>query len=292
MAIQFPESELILQKDGSIYHLGLRPDELAPTIITVGDPDRVNSVSKHFDEIIVKKQHREFITHTGRIGNLPISVISTGIGTDNIDIVFNEMDALLNIDFSTRTTKPILTSATIIRIGTTGSLREDLPVDSIVKSAFAIGLDNLMHFYKRESTAEIESILDSFKASVPHLPIIPYYAEADEDLLEKIGPDWRRGITLTCPGFYAPQGRILRYEATVADILSKAGNWQIHDLQVTNFEMETAGIYGLASLLRHKALSISAVVANRVRKEFSKNANKTVNDLIIKTLDQVIKHKQ
>lgn len=292
MAIQFPESELILQKDGSIYHLGLRPDELASTIITVGDPDRVNSVSKHFDEIRVKKQHREFITHTGRIGNLPISVISTGIGTDNIDIVFNEMDALLNIDFSTRSAKPMLTSATIIRIGTTGSLREDLPVDSIVKSAFAIGLDNLMHFYKREITSEIESILDSFKASVPNLPISPYHAAADKDLLERIGPDWRQGITLTCPGFYAPQGRILRYEATIDDILGKAGNWEIHDQQVTNFEMETAGIYGLSSLLGHKALSISAVVANRVRKEFSQNANKTVNDLIIKTLDQVIKIKQ
>lgn len=288
MAIQFPESELILQKDGSIYHLGLRPDELAPTIITVGDPSRVQSVSKHFDEIHVVRQHREFITHTGRIGNIPVSVVSTGIGTDNIDIVFNELDALLNIDFKTRTTKPKLTSARIIRIGTTGSLRADLAVDSIVKSAFAIGLDNLMHFYKRENTAKINQILASFQAAVPKLPVIPYYAEADAHLLRNIGADWRMGITLTCPGFYAPQGRILRYEATVDDILSQAGNWHSEDLEVTNFEMETAGIYGLSSLLRHRALSISAVVANRVKKQFSQNAAKTVNDLIVNVLDQLV----
>ncbi len=287
MALQFPESELILHKDGSIYHLGLRPEELATTIITVGDPARVDSVSKHFDEISIKRQHREFKTHTGRIGKLPISVVSTGIGTDNIDIVFNELDALLNIDFDTRTTKSQLTSARIIRIGTTGSLREDLPVDSIVKSAFAIGLDNLMHFYKRDSSSKIDQILAEFKNAVPKLPILPYYAEADADLLLTIGPDWKQGITLTCPGFYAPQGRILRYEASVEDILSQAGNWNYHDLHVTNFEMETAGIYGLSSLLGHRALSISAVVANRIKKEFSRDAEKVVKDLILNTLDQI-----
>ncbi|MBK7427905.1 MAG: nucleoside phosphorylase [Saprospiraceae bacterium] len=287
MALQFPESELILHKDGSVYHLGLRPEELANTIITVGDPARVNSVSKHFDEISVIKQHREFITHTGRIGNLPISVVSTGIGTDNIDIVLNELDALLNIDFETRMTKSKLTSARIIRIGTTGSLREDLPVDSIVKSAFAIGLDNLLHFYQRESTAKIDMLLKEFKAAVPKLPVMPYYSEADPELLENIGPEWRKGITLTCPGFYAPQGRILRYEATVDDILGQAGKWNYHDLEATNFEMETAGIYGLASLLGHKALSVSAVVANRIKQEFSKNAAKVVNDLISNVLDQI-----
>jgi uridine phosphorylase len=289
MALQFPESELILHKDGSVYHLGLRPEELATTIITVGDPARVNSVSKHFDEINIKRQHREFITHTGRIGNLPISVVSTGIGTDNIDIVFNELDALLNIDFATRMTKTRLTSARIIRIGTTGSLREDLPIDSIVKSAFAIGLDNLMHFYKRESTTKFDQILNEFKAAVPQMPVIPYVAEADSELLESIGRDWRKGITITCPGFYAPQGRILRYEATVDDILGQAGNWNSHDLQVTNFEMETAGIYGLSSLLQHRALSVSAVVANRIKKEFSKNPSRVVNDLITNVLDQILR---
>jgi uridine phosphorylase len=220
------ESELILNKRGAIYHLNVRPEELAATIITVGDPGRVKAVSKHFDAVEYESEHREFITHTGRIGNKRLSVVSTGIGPDNIDIVINELDALVNIDFETRMIKSQLSHLNIIRLGTSGSLQEDIPVDS-----------------------------------------------------------YHHGISVTCPGFYGPQGRVLRLGLTNPDLIDRLTQFSFGPHRITNFEMETSAIYGLGKLLGHQCLSISAIVANRIKKEFSKNAEAAVDTMIKKSLE-------
>lgn len=281
------ESELIINQRGAIYHLNLRPEELASTIITVGDPDRVSEVSKHFDHGEGKFQHREFVTHTGRIGQKRISVVSTGIGTDNIDIVLNELDALVNIDFNTRTIQPTHTSLTIIRVGTSGSLQANIPADSFVASTHGLGIDNLLNFYQQKNNPEENEILGAFinHTSLGNNIASPYIASASPSVLKYFVEGFHHGITVTCPGFYGPQGRVLRLGLFNTDWVDQLTSFQYGNHRITNFEMETSGIYGLGKLLGHHCLSLSAIVANRVNQQFSKDGAAAVEKLIIKTLE-------
>ena len=280
---RIPESELILNPDKSVYHLHLQPEQIADTVITVGDPDRVEQVSQHFDRLDTKVQKREFVTHTGELNGKRLSVISTGIGTDNIDIVLNELDALVNIDLETRKIKEELTSLKIIRIGTSGCLQKDIPVDSILVSEYAIGLDGLMHFYDFYNNADETMFQHVFLRYVDQktsFPIRPYFAQGNKELIKKIGYDMQKGVTVTCPGFYAPQGRQLRAAIQAEDMLEVLADFNHNGLKVTNFEMETAAIYGLANILGHQAISCNALLANRADGTFSKQSKQTVDKLI------------
>lgn len=281
------ESELIINSRGAIYHLNVRPEEIAGTIITVGDPGRVREVSKYFDTVEHKCEHREFITHTGTFGNKRISVVSTGIGTDNIDIVLNELDALVNIDFSTRTIKPHLAHLTIIRLGTAGALQADIPVDSIVVSTHGLGIDNLLNCYRHDNNAEEKQIIQHFAA---HTQISshfshPYISTAGGGILKHFVNGFYHGITITCPGFYGPQGRVLRLGLTNPDLIDRLTQFTFGQHRIANFEMETSAIYGLGRLLGHQCLSLSTIVANRINKEFSKDGNAAVDNMIRKALD-------
>jgi uridine phosphorylase len=276
------ESELILNERGAVYHLNLRPEELAPTVITVGDPDRVGEVSKYFDSIEYKQQHREFISHTGRVGNKRITVLSSGIGPDNIDIVMNELDALVNIDLETREIKPQLNSLQIIRIGTSGSLQPDIPVDSFVASTYGLGVDNLLNFYRLEQNSEEQLLLQSF---ITHTQIHsqvgnPYINSAAPSLLKHFVANFHQGITVTCPGFYGPQGRVLRLGLSNPHFVNRLTDFRYGQHRISNFEMETSAIYGLGKLMGHQCLAVNAIVANRVRQEFSKDGKAAVEKLI------------
>lgn len=280
-------AELIITPNGCVYHLDLKPDELAHTVITVGDPGRVPEVSKYFDMIEVKKMHREFVTHTGYIGSKRLSVMSTGIGPDNIDIVLNELDALVNIDFATRSIKPQLQSLNIIRLGTSGSLQKDIPVDSLVASTFGIGFDNLLHFYRMEENAEEAYLLNEF---VKHTSISaantihPYIAEGSKRLINHFDNDFHKGITVTCPGFYAPQGRRLRLPLAFPALIDQLSTFQNGMHRIANFEMETSAIYGLGRLMGHHCLSVNTIVANRQANTFSENAAAAIDNMIKKSL--------
>lgn len=287
MVQRIAESELILNTRGAVYHLNLRPDEIGNTIITVGDPDRVGRVSRHFDVVELKQQHREFVTHTGLLNGKRVSVISTGIGPDNIDIVLNELDALVNIDLDTRQVKEEHTALQIIRIGTAGSLQRAVPVDSFVASTHGLGLDNLLNYYRLEQTEEERLLLQHF---VTHTQLdahtsYPYVSRCSVSLLKHFTQDFYSGITVTCPGFYAPQGRILRLGIRNPDLIDRLTHFQFGQHRVLNFEMETAAIYGLSRLLGHHCLSLSAIVANRIEKQFSKDSHLLVETLLTKCLD-------
>ena len=281
------ESELIINQRGAIYHLDTRPDELADTIITVGDLDRVAVVSKYFDSIEFKNHHREFVTHTGYLAGKRLSVVSTGIGTDNIDIVLNELDALVNIDFDTRSIRPQLTQLNIIRIGTSGSLQKDIPVDSCVASTHGLGIDNLLNFYRSEHNTEDQQLLQAFitQTQLNNCFAQPYISGAGSALLRHFVDGFHHGITVTCPGFYGPQGRVLRLGLSNPQLVDNLTTFSFGHHRISNFEMETAGIYGLGKLLGHHCLSLSAIVANRVEKQFSANAAKAMEDLIKTTLE-------
>lgn len=285
--LRIAESELIINDRGAVYHLNVRPDELANTVITVGDPGRVAEVSKHFDNIEGKYEHREFITHTGTIGNKRLSVVSTGIGPDNIDIVFNELDALANIDFSTRTIKPALTKLTIVRMGTSGALQADIPVDSFVASTHGLGVDNLLQFYKQQNNEEELQILNAFEThtQLGSNGVKPYMASAAASVLKEFVEGFYHGITVTCPGFYGPQGRILRLPLQFPNLIPQLTSFSYGNHRITNFEMETSAMYGLGKLLNHNCLSLSAIVANRVKQSFSKDGGKAVEALIVKSLE-------
>jgi uridine phosphorylase len=285
------ESELIINHRGAVYHLNLRPEELANTIITVGDPSRVGEVSKYFDSIEGKFEHREFITHTGFIGNKRISVVSTGIGPDNIDIVLNELDALANIDFETRTIKPNQTRLTIVRMGTSGSLQASIPVDSFVASTHGLGIDNLLHFYKLMNNEEELQIAQAFNVhtQIGYNGLQPYIASASTHILKEFVTGFHQGITVTCPGFYGPQGRILRLPLQFPDLINQLTSFRFGNHIISNFEMETSAIYGLGKLLNHHCLSLSAIVANRVQQTFSKDGGKAVENLIQKSLEILAK---
>lgn len=281
------ESELIINSRGAVYHLNLRPEELADTIITVGDPSRVAEVSKHFDRIEGKYEHREFITHTGYIGNKRLSVLSSGIGTDNIDIVLNELDALANINFDTRTINPTLKRLKIVRVGTSGSLQADIPVDSFVASTHGLGIDNLMNFYRQDNNDEEIAIVQEF---VNHTQLgshisTPTIASAAPALQKYFVDGFYQGITVTCPGFYGPQGRVLRLGLQYPDFVDQLTSFRYGNHRISNFEMETSAIYGLGKLLNHYCLSLNAIVANRVKQEFSKDGALAVERLIVKSLE-------
>jgi uridine phosphorylase len=284
-------SELIINNRGAVYHLNLRPEELANTIITVGDPGRVQQVSKFFDSIEVKQEHREFITHTGYIGKKRISVVSTGIGPDNIDIVINELDALVNVDFNTRLIKNELTSLHIFRLGTSGSLQDDIPVDGLVAGTHGFGLDNLLHFYQTQNAAEEAQLLQAF---IDHTKInspfsAPYIAAASPLLLSHFDKPYHKGITVTCPGFYAPQGRIVRLPLAKPNLVDLLQQFKQDGHRIANFEMETSAIYGLGKLAGHECLSLNVIVANRIRKQFSADAAAAVENLLSTSLEIIEK---
>ncbi|WP_296703026.1 nucleoside phosphorylase [Algoriphagus sp.] len=274
-----PESELILNADGSVYHLHLKPENLASLVFTVGDPDRVQLVSQYFDEIEFKTQKREFVTHTGRIGDTRVTVMSTGMGTDNIEILMTELDALVNINLESRQVNPTPKSLQIIRLGTSGAMQSDIPVGSLLASTKAIGLDTLMQFYPNLSNSQDWG--NSIKKEL-NLDFYPYQTEASQKLLNKLDSSFLKGITLTCPGFYAPQGRAVRVKPKIDNMLEKLSSLEISREKLTNFEMETAGYYALGALLGHEVLSLNAIIANRNKSEFDKEPEKTV-DLLIRT---------
>ena len=284
------ESELILNPDGSVYHLNLLPENIANTIITVGDPDRVDGVTQYFDKVTFKTRKREFHTQTGTYKGKPMTVISTGIGTDNIDIVFNELDALVNIDLEKREIKENLTSLDIVRIGTSGSIQENIPIDAFLVSEYAVGFDSLLHFYNSEAV----QYKDISNALMQHTnwfqdKSTPYVVKSDNELLKKLSSNQtHKGFTATNVGFYGPQGRILRLSIQDNDLNDKLANFNFKGRAITNLEMETAGIYGLASLLGHKALSMNAIIANRATGEFSKDPKAVVDNLIKYTLDKLV----
>lgn len=283
------ESDLIINPDGSIYHLNLLPEDLAQTIITVGDPDRVAEVSKHFDHIELKKGKREFITHTGTLGNKRITVISTGIGTDNIDIVLNELDALVNIDFSTRVVKSSLTSLDIIRIGTSGSIQADIQVGTILASSHGLGLDTLMKYYNEEVSVDDGRLLAQIKNHLSEFSNLdPYLTSGSNVLLEKLGKGLQKGITVTAPGFYAPQGRNVRANNRYPQLIEKLNAFKAGSFRLSNLEMETAGIYALAKNLGHHAISINAILASRIEFKFSANAAEVVDKAIRQILDNIV----
>lgn len=281
------ESELIINARGAVYHLDLRPDELAQNIIIVGDPDRVGMISKYFDTIEVKRQHREFVSHTGTIANKRITCTSTGIGPDNIDIVLNEFDALVNIDFETRMIKKELITLNIIRIGTSGSLQADVPVDSWVVGTHGLGLDNLLNYYRFEHNEQEKELLQSFVTQTQlHSQICnPYISLASPSLLKHFVDGFHQGITVTCPGFYGPQGRVLRLGIRNPELIDRLTEFRFGQHRITNFEMETSAIYGLGRLLGHHCLSLNAIIANRIAKEFTKDAHSLVDGLIRKVLE-------
>lgn len=289
MSSRIAESELILNKDGSVYHLNLHPHEIASTIINVGDPDRVSVVSKFFDNIEVKKQKREFVTHTGTYKGKLVTVISTGIGTDNIDIVYNELDALVNIDLNTRTIKDKLTSINLIRIGTSGALQSDIPVDSFVFSSHGLGLDGLLNFYQLKNNRDETDIIEAFRRHYPNHGVLPqsYISECSTVLRQKISNGMFVGITASCSGFYAPQGRVLRLPLGRTDMIEKLNTFRHNQHRITNFEMETGAMYGLAKLLGHHCCSVNVIVANRIAQQFSKNYEVAMDKLIVTVLDRI-----
>ena len=280
-------SELIINGRGAVYHLDCRPEEIATTILTVGDPGRVKEVSKYFDSIEFQNQHREFITHTGYIGKKRLTCVSTGIGPDNIDIVLNELDALANIDFETRQVKAQLTALSIIRLGTSGSLQKEIPVDSFVASTHGLGLDNLAHFYRIQHNDEEQPLLQAFNThtQLGSGNVSPYINMASASLLKHFTRHYHQGITVTCPGFFGPQGRVLRIGLAYPNLIDSLTSFSFGNHRISNFEMETSAMYALSGALGHQCLSLSAIVANRIQKEFSKDGNAAVEQLIKQSLE-------
>ena len=281
------ETELILTPENKIYHLNLSKDEIANDIILVGDPDRVSVISNKFESIEHKIQNREFVTHTGILNGKRISVIATGIGPDNIDIVVNELDALVNIDFKTRTINKKKKTLNLIRLGTSGALQKDIEVDSFLVSSFGLGLDNIAHFYESEEIIE-QDMSSKYKqhANWPENLSNPYIVKASDNLLS-LFPDVKKGITATAPGFYGPQGRTLRLNPYISNLHEKMESFNYKKNRITNFEMETSALYYLGKSLGHNTLTICAIIANRLTKEYSKDYKKTVEKMIDLVLKRI-----
>lgn len=283
-------SELILNPDGSVYHLNLKPENIAQNIILVGDQDRVSKVAKHFDSIEFEAQKREFKTITGTFKNKKITIVSTGIGPDNIDIVINELDALVNINLNTRTIKKEHTSLNIVRIGTSGSLQSDIPIDSFVLAKFGLGLDGMLHAYDCKHILEKE-MEDAFIEHTNYSPrkSRPYIVKNSSVLEKKLTSDELfLGVTATAGGFYGPQGRILRLPIQDPNLNDKIDSFNFNGIKITNLEMETSAIYGLSKLLGHHAVSMNAIIANRINLTFSSDPHKTVEKLIEYTLNKLV----
>ncbi len=284
------ESELIINPDGSIYHLHLHPENIADDIILVGDPGRVEVISKYFDRVEFKMANREIHTHTGYIGNKRISVLSTGMGTDNLDIVINELDAICNIDLKTRIPKDTHRSLNLYRLGTSGSLQPDIPVDTFLASSYGVGIDGLLWFYKQVEEVIDKEMTEAFlkdthwPADLPKAYIVP----GSEQLLSTVGKEFRKGITATAPGFFGPQGRVLRMPLAFPDLNERISSFSYKGQKLTNFEMETSALYGLSRALGHDAMTVCAIIANRERKEYSIDYKKTVIKLIEALLDKLV----
>jgi uridine phosphorylase len=283
---KYSEADLILNPDGSVYHLNLKPKNVAKNIIVVGDPGRVYHISKHFDNIEFEMNKREFVTHTGTYKNKHLSVMSTGIGVDNIEIVMIELDALLNIDLKKRIPKEKKESFNIVRIGTSGAIQEDIKVDSQVVSEYGIGMDNLMQYYNMEQT-EFELEIGKKIQNELNLSFAPYVVKGSEILKEKLGKGVKGGNTVTSPGFYAPQGRQLRLNVKNPKLLDQITYFNHNGFWLTNFEMETSMLYAFARMLGHEAITINAILSNRVKGTFSKNPYKTLDTIISKVLDRI-----
>ncbi|MCF8238265.1 MAG: nucleoside phosphorylase [Saprospiraceae bacterium] len=283
-------SELILHPDGSVFHLALTPDQVADLVFLVGDPGRVEKVSQHFDSIECRVEKREFHTHTGRIGNRRITVISTGIGTDNIDIVLHELDILKNVDLQTREVRPTIRQIDLIRLGTSGALQDDLTPGSVVRTRIALGLDPLLHFYDAKTLMD-QDLLESlhvFADAHFKLPVNPYAFGGDDRLFEAFGSVFpQSGITITLPGFYGPQGRVIRLPLHDDTMWHHLARFRYHDLRITNLEMESSGIYGLSRLFGHSALSINLILANRARKTFLPDPAKAMQSMIEEVLSNL-----
>ena len=282
------ETDLLLNRDGSVYHLALLPKHISDTVLTVGDPSRVNAVSQHFDSIEFEMNRREFITQVGTYKGKRVTVISTGIGTDNIEIFFTEIDALVNVDLRTREPKTRKRKLKIIRIGTSGALQEDIPVGSYLASDYADGFDNLMTFYDLRQEDEERSIAEDLVKKVK-LPFTPYVVRGSESLRKLIAGDMIVGNTITAPGFFAPQGRTVRIPIKYPKLLDdlNAYHYRPSDFWLANFEMETAGYYAMGRMLGHEVLSTNAIIANRVKSEFSEDPNAIVEGLIKTVLDRI-----
>ena len=281
-----PDSELILL-NGRVYHLNLEPDMVADTVIVVGDPERVPKVSVYFDKIELQVASRELVTHSGYLGSKRISVISSGMGTDNVELLMTELDALVNVDFNTREVKEQKKSLDIIRIGTSGCMHADIPLDAQLASVAGLGLDTLMSFYQwqghsedAKETAKVQRLLG--------LPFKPYLARASQKLIKQIGADMHQGVTVTAPGFYAPQGREVRLKPAIPGFVDQLAKMKTHLGRFTNFEMETAAYYAMGTLLGHEMLSVNALIANRATQKFSQDHNKAVDNLIRKVLDRIV----
>jgi len=282
----FSKTDLILNVDGSVYHLGLRPEHLADTIIAVGDPGRVGEVSKYFDKVECRIQRREFVTHTGICKGRRLSVMSTGIGTDNVEIFFHEIDALVNADLQERRTLLTKKSLDIVRVGTSGSMQADLVVDSLVINDYAAGLDNLMQFYQLPQTDAETTIAEKIR-KVVRLAFVPYVVQGSPELAARCGKGMTVGNAVTCPGFYAPQGRKVRVPVQYPSLLDDLAAVRVNDLRFTNFEMETSGYFALGRLFGHRTVSVNAIMANRVTGEFSKRPSEVIDSLIRKVLENL-----
>lgn len=286
---KFGESELIINNDGTVFHLHLKPENIADTIILVGDQGRVEVVSSFFDEIEFKAHNREFITHTGTYKGKRITALSTGIGTDNIDIVINELDALANIDLEKRVVKTEHKALNLVRIGTSGALQADIPVDTPIATATSIGFDGLLNFYAAGKTMGNNELQKAFLKHTEWKSglAIPYFPDASDILLEKLAHDMRQGMTISAPGFYGPQGRMLRLPLRDATLNDKISKFEFQGRKVTNYEMESSAIYGLSKALGHNALTVCNIIANRIRKEYSKDYKPGVKQLIETVLNRL-----
>ncbi len=282
-------SELIINPDGSIFHLHLLPEQIAESILLVGDPGRVEMVSSYFSKIEYKVSNREFFTHTGIFNGKRVSVLSTGIGTDNIDIVVNELDALVNIDLQKREINTEHKSLNLIRLGTSGALQADVLVDSFLVSQSSIGFDGLLNYYQNRnkiSNLEFEKAFMEFVDWNPLLPK-PYVVDCCKNLMEKLGNDFKKGVNISASGFYGPQGRVLRLPIVDPELNDKIEKFNFNGRQITNYEMESSALYGLSKLLGHHALTICAIIANRVTKTFSKDYKPIVRKLVEHTLEKL-----
>ena len=285
--MQDKQTELLMNPDGSIYHLKLKPEDIAEKIILVGDPERVEMVSSFFEEVELRKENREFITHTGSYKGTRITVMSTGIGTDNIDIVMNEIDALANIDLQSRVVKPDQASLQLVRIGTTGGLHGDIPLNSYILSRFACGFDNVLNFYSGRDQVCDQDIEQEFVKHTGWSKILhaPYIVRSSDRLFDLFPSDMVSGITISAPGFFGPQGRMLRLETMDPDLNSKLQSFRYNDLRITNYEMESSALFGLAKLLGHHAISICLMAANRATGKATEDYYGYMRDLIKFTLD-------
>jgi uridine phosphorylase len=282
-------TDLLINPDGSIYHLSLRPYQVADTVILVGDPDRVSEISRYFDKVEYKIMNREFITHTGIYRGKRMTALSTGIGTDNIDIVMNELDALVNIDFDNRTIRPSHKKLDIIRVGTSGAIQPDIPVDTIGLSTYGMGLDNLAYYYNALQVQEEEmsdAFMDQVKWKIPHVK--PYFVKGSESLLNKFTNEVFRGITVTAPGFYGPQGRTLRIGLADPDMITGLQSFRFNNERIINFEMETSALYALGALLDHNVVTVCALIGNRITQSFSQDHRPVIKKLVELVLETIL----